>query len=160
MINVQEENMQLKTLIEQYLADAKMMQLATVANGKPWVCNVWFANDGDMNIYWFSSVTRRHSGEVAEDNHVAGAVCLSQTPEDKPRGLQFEGTAEVLDNEADVQKAIRHYAGRIFPEEKVREFMAHPDKPHKFYKITPSLFVLFDVVNFPDNSRQEWRPNA
>jgi len=152
--------MDLKQLIQKYLEDARLMQLATVDDGKPWVSNVWFAADEDMNIYWFSSTNRRHSEEVAKDHHVAGAICLPHTPEDKPRGLQFEGTAEVLTDEANVQKAMSHYADRIFPEEKVRELMAHAERPHKFYRIKPSLFVLFDVANFPDNPRQEWKPGT
>lgn len=147
-------------LIRQYLTDVKMMHLATVSDGRPWVCNVWFAADDDMNIYWFSSVTRRHSQEVANDSRVAGAMCLPQTPEDVPRGLQFEGVAEVLTDDADIQKAKAVYVGRIFSEEKVEEFMTHSDRPHKFYRIRPELFVLFDVKNFPDNPRQEWRPHA
>jgi hypothetical protein len=46
----------------------------------------------------------------------------------------------------------------IFPEEKILELMANPERPHKFYRIKPELFVLFDAVNFPDSPRQEYRP--
>ena len=53
--------MRLKQHIQQYLQEAKLMHLATVSGGKPWVCSVWFAADEDMNLYWFSAVTRRHS---------------------------------------------------------------------------------------------------
>lgn len=151
---------QLKQLIQEYLEDAKMMHLATVAHGKPWVCNVWFASDADMNIYWFSSITRRHSKEVEKDSHVAGSMCLPQTPQDKPRGLQFEGTAELLTDYADIEKAIGLYKDRIFPDEQIKQMMAHPDRPHKFYRILPDLFALFDVVNYPDDPRREYRPRV
>lgn len=87
---------------------------------------------------------------------MAGAVVLSQTPKDPPRGLQFQGLAEVLTNQADIEKAISVYQDRIFPKEKIDEFMKHSEKPHKFYKITPTQFVLFDLVNFPDQPRQEY----
>jgi hypothetical protein len=30
------------------------------------------------------------------------------------------------------------------------------ERPHKFYRIKPELFVLFDVEHFPDNPRQEY----
>lgn len=119
------------------------------------MCNVWFAADEDLNIYWFSAVNRRHSEELLTDNRVAGTICLPQTPEDPPRGVQFEGTAEMLTDDADVKKAMSHYVGRIFSQEKVDEFIDHPGKPHRFYRVKPSLYVLFDAVNFPDNSRQE-----
>lgn len=146
----------LKKLIEEYLKKAKLMQLATSVDNQPWVCSVWFAADNDLNIYWFSSTTRRHSNEVVKNQKVAAAIALPQTPEDPPRGLQFQGTAELLTDQEDIDKAISIYAGRIFSKETIKEFMKNREKPHKFYRIKPTQFVLFDVVNFPDNSRQEY----
>ncbi|HZE87329.1 MAG TPA: pyridoxamine 5'-phosphate oxidase family protein [Methylomirabilota bacterium] len=146
----------LQQLIKDYLNEAKMMQLATSMNAQPWVCNVWFASDKKLNIYWLSSVTRRHSHEVIKNKKVAAAIVLALTPQDPPRGLQLQGTAEVLTEQKDIEKAISVYAGRIFSRKKVAEFMAHKDRPHKFYRIKPSQFILFDVINFPDNSRQEY----
>lgn len=63
------------------------MQLATSLDNQPWVCNVWFAADTKLNIYWFSSITRRHSDEVTKNQKVAGAIVLPQSPEDPSRGL-------------------------------------------------------------------------
>lgn len=146
---------QLKKLIKEYLKEAKMMQLATVNNGKPWVCNVWFAVDNDLNIYWFSSTTRRHSIDVSKDPHVAAAICLPHTPSDPARGIQLEGVAEMITDPKDMAKATRYYIGRIFSVKQVKFYINSLEKPHKFYKITPNKFVLFDTVNFPDDSRQE-----
>jgi uncharacterized protein YhbP (UPF0306 family) len=147
---------ELKELIQNYLHEAKMIQLATVgADGKPWACSVWFASDADLNIYWFSATTRRHSAEVAKNPYVAAAICVPQTPADKPRGLQLEGTAELLTKPTDVAKAMKHYVGRVFTLKQVKEFMAHLDRPHRFYRITPESLVLFDTVNYPKNPRQE-----
>lgn len=150
--------MELRQLIKDYLAEAKLMQLATSVDGQPWVCNVWFAADDDLNIYWFSSVTRRHSDEVMKNNKVAGAMVLAHTPSDKPRGVQFEGVAEQLTEADDIEKAISVYADRIFSRDQIEQFMGSSDRPHKFYRIRPTTFVLFDVVHFPDNSRQEYTP--
>lgn len=147
--------MDLRKLIEEYLKEAKLMQLATVFNNQPWVCSVWFAADSDLNIYYFSAITRRHSEEVLKNNKVAGAAVLPQNPNDPPRGLYFQGKAEVLQKQEDIDKAISAYADRIFSREKIKEFMGHKEKPHKFYRIKPAKFVLFDAVNFPDNPRQE-----
>lgn len=148
--------MDLKKIIVEYLKEAKLMQLATSLNDQPWVCSVWFAADDKLNIYWFSSITRRHSDEVTKNKKVAGAIVLPQSPEDPPRGLQFQGSAEMLINQEDIDKAISIYDGRIFSKEKIKEFMVHKEKPHKFYRIKPTHFVLFDLVNFPDNPRQEF----
>jgi uncharacterized protein YhbP (UPF0306 family) len=146
-------------IIRQYLNDAIMMQLATVADGKPWVCNVWFAVDKNMNIYWFSSTTRRHSKELLENSHVAAAFCLPQLPSDSySRGLQVEGTAELLTKPSDIATAMKYYVGRVFNVNQIKQFMELIDKPHRFYKLSPKNFVLFDTLNFPENSRQEYTP--
>lgn len=148
--------MKLRQLIKEYLKEAKMMQLATSSDNQPWVCNVWFAYDADLNIYWFSSTTRRHSKEVEKNNKVAGAIVLPQTPDDPPRGLQFQGKAEILTKVEDIEKAISVYQDRIFPKEDILDLMGDSEKPHSFYKITPTKFILFDAVNFGDNWRQEY----
>lgn len=147
--------MSLKKLIFEYLDKALLMSLATSVNNQPWVCSVWYAVDEDMNIYWISSTTRRHSHEVLDNKKIAGAIVLPQTPKDAPRGVQFQGIAKMLTEEKDIKKAMSVYAGRIFPEEKIKEFMNSPTHPHRFYRVKPTQFVLFDAVNFPENSRRE-----
>ena len=146
----------IKDLIRQYLREAKLMQLATSIDDQPWVCSVWFASDEDLNIYWFSSITRRHSNEVTKNHKVAGAIALPHTPQDKPRGLQFQGIAKELSNEKDIEKAIALFTDRIFPRELILKLIDSRDFPHRFYRISPTQFVLFDAVNFPDNSRREY----
>ena len=145
----------LRTLIQDYLAEARIMQLATVADNRPWCCNVWFAADNALNIYWYSSLIRRHSIEVNANPNVAGAVVLPHTPADAPRGIQFEGAAEQLTADADITAAKGVYVDRIFPADKVAELMESSTNRHAFYRVTPSLIVLFDAVNFPDAPRQE-----
>ena len=148
-------NKDIKQLTKDYLKQQKLMQLATVSEGNPWICSVWQASDEDLNIYFFSAVARRHSLEIDNDNRVAGALALPHTPSDDPRGLQFEGTVVKLENEEEIAIARSLYEIRIFDTETIDSFMAHKERPHAFYKITPSKFVLFDVVNFPDDPRQE-----
>lgn len=139
--------MELRKLIEEYLKEARLMQFATSVDNQPWVCSVWFASDEKLNIYWFSATTRRHSKEVMKNNKVAGAIALPQTPEDSPRGLQFQGSAEMLTNQNDIDEAISLYSRRIFSKETINELMKDKEKPHKFYKIKPTQFVLFDAIH-------------
>lgn len=135
------------------------MQLATVVGNQPWVCSVWFASDNDLNIYWFSSTTRRHSQEVNQNPKVAGAICLPQTPGGDARGLQFQGTAKELTDSGEIDKARAVYEDHIFPGKTIDALIANEQKPHRFYKIKVTQYVLFDTVNFPDESRQEWTPS-
>lgn len=149
--------MDLRELIKDYLKEAKLMQLATSVNNQPWICSVWFAADEDLNIYWFSSTTRRHSAEILKNPKVAAAIVLPHTPQDKPRGLQLQGVAELLKQKKDILKAQSIYEGRIFTRQTITELMNNKENPHKFYRIKPTKFILFDAVNFPENSRQEYK---
>jgi uncharacterized protein YhbP (UPF0306 family) len=149
-------NNNLRELIQDYLQEAKLMQLATAIDNQPWTSNVWFVADKDLNIYWFSSTKRRHSREILKNKKVAAAICLPQAPKDILRGLQLEGTAELLTDNISIVKAILLFARKIFTKEQIKQFMKNKKQPHRFYKITPTQFVLFDALNFPDNSRQEY----
>lgn len=136
----------LKNDIKKYFAEAKMMQLATVRDNKPWICNVWFVSDKDLNIYWISSTTRRHSEEIKDNEHVAAAMCMVSDPSDTSKsGIQLEGVAHEVTNPVEMAKALKLYVARgIFTLDQVKKFMADVTKPHRFYKITPNRIVLFD----------------
>lgn len=144
-----------RTLITEYLEAAKLMQLATVNNNKPWCCSVWFAADDELNLYWLSSVKRRHSREVSENASVAGAIVVPHFPSNPPRGIQFEGQAHAVTDPKEQETAVKIYAGRIYPESKIQSFMTDTERPHNFYKVVVKAYVLFDVVNFPGDPRQE-----
>ena len=137
--------LELKQDIVDYLSRARMMHLATSNDGKPWVCNVWFANDADLNIYWVSSTKRRHSNAIAENPNVAASMCLPREPSESDLGaLQMEGTAVRLSSASEVAKAIKLFAKRgIFSVSQIKQFMKDIDHPHRFYKIAPSKIVLF-----------------
>ncbi len=151
--------MEVSSLIKKYLQEAKMMQLATAVDNQPWVCNVWFAADENLNIYWFSSTTRRHSQEIKSNPKVAAAIVTQHDPKGETGvGIQVEGTAEELNDAGDIAKARKVYEGRIFDAKAIDNLINNSDKPHRFYRLKPELFVLFDPINFPDETRQEWRP--
>lgn len=123
-----------------------MMQLATASpDGRPWICNVWFAADKDMNIYWISSTNRRHSIEIAANPRVAASICLVREPSESDRGaLQIEGTAEQVTNPLEIARALKLYASRgIFSVKQVKSFMADLKYPHRFYRINPKTISLF-----------------
>lgn len=131
--------------IREYLDEAKMMQLATARAEKPWVCNVWFASDKNMNIYWISSTNRRHSNELADNPYVAASVCMPSKPSESKQGaLQIEGLAREVTKPAEMAKALKIYVARgFFSLSQVKKFMADVHRPHRFYVLEPSRIVHF-----------------
>lgn len=150
-----------KVLLKKYLDTAKAMQLATSNKNQPWVCTVWFAHDKELNLYFISKRARRHSTEITDNPKVAGAIVniklegLGQ----KVRGVTFQGTAKEVTG-LEIVKAYRIYGRKWKNTLKLYDLKELVKRISKssIYKITPSLFVLFDEVNFPGQPRQEIRP--
>ncbi len=146
---------QVKDLIVKYLSEAKVLQLATVGeDGRPWISNVHFVNDKDGNIYWLSTEERRHSVEIAMNNKVAVSVVVKS---DMPViGIQAEGTAELISGIVMFKPIIldyvkKHGTGKEFYDRAIKGINSH-----KLYKFTPSMYSLFDEVNFPKTAPQKW----
>ena len=149
---------EVEKLIREYLGSTKMLQIASSNDQQPWICTVYYAYDDDLSIYWISTPDSRHSKEIMKNPKVAAAIAFSQEPypKDGVRGLQLEGVAELLKGE-DEERASKLYVNQLMREKTLLEDTRSGKNPHKFYRIRPSMFVLFDSVNFPEESRQEWR---
>ena len=148
--------LELRQLIEDYLKEAKLLQVATARDNQPWACTVYFAFDEKLNLYWISKLSRRHSEEIRNNEKVAGTVVLPHTPGDKVRGIQFQGIAKELMDKDEATAGMKYYAERYgMKPERVKAILDGSDG-HVCYKITPNIYVLFDEVNFPDDPRQEY----
>ncbi|MEK7447671.1 MAG: pyridoxamine 5'-phosphate oxidase family protein [Patescibacteria group bacterium] len=154
-----EEQDKLEKLIREYLDKGALMQVATCRDNQPWTCNVWYSYDDDFNFYFISGNYRRHSEEIRDNEKVAVAIVqpiftkLGQLG----RGITFEGTAKEL-NILSSGKAFDNYLKK-WP--KATMYISKKDIRNnltktRFYKITPKMIVLFDEVNYPDQSRREF----
>ena len=153
--------MNLRKLVRDYLEDAKLMQVATVKNNKPWAASVWYVHDKDWNLYFISRHSRRHSLELKKNQNVAGTIVIPHTKGsgEKVRGLQFEGPAHDLTGvkeQKTLERANKLYLSKYSLAEDIPiENLTDPDWIATYYVIHPTSFVLFDEVNFPDSPRQE-----
>jgi len=119
------------------------MSLATCADDKPWVCEVHFAYDSELNLYFRSKESRRHSQEIAKNPNVAGNIVTQHPVDQEPRGVYFEGTAEIVNDIDGKHEAYRSFADRLeVGPEIIEEAMANDG--HKIYKITVADYYLFD----------------
>lgn len=120
---------------------AKTMQLATVREGKPWICSVYFVLH-EQKFYWLSFPERRHSMDIVDDKNVAITIALKQ---DKPViGVQAEGTADRVSDVDEMTSVLTVYIekygqGKDF----VQRFLAGENQ-HQLYRMTPNRVMLFD----------------
>ncbi len=149
-------NQNVEQRIREVIQTVRVMQLATAQDNRPWCCNLLFATDENLHLYWVSMADSRHSQELTTNPHVAAAIKIQEPPKLRV-GLQIEGDAAVVTDATEVQRIVRLYADRFeLGDEWYNDFVAGKN-PHNIYCLTPSRIALFDKEAFPE-SRQDWQP--
>lgn len=133
--------MDVEQVIREYLPEIVHMSLGTSKDNKPWVCEVHFAYDDDLNLYFRSLASRRHSQEITANPNVAGNIVKQHALGVMPVGVYFEGTAERLETDDERRAAFVHFA-RLQKGEEILEEAKNPDG-HQFYKITVKNWYVF-----------------
>ncbi|MDO8335314.1 MAG: pyridoxamine 5'-phosphate oxidase family protein [Candidatus Saccharibacteria bacterium] len=148
--------MNIENFIREYLPNVIHLSLATSADNKPWVCEVHFAYDDDLNLYFFSTTDRRHCEELRNNKYVAGNIVKQHAMGEKPRGVYFEGVAEQLENVDENHIAYKTYAAR-YPEFRHWEKLGGDSR---LYKIKVSDYYIFDVtgqIQPPGKHQLSWK---
>lgn len=144
----------IQSLVQKYLSEAEIFQLATSKGAQPWICNLHFIADEQSNVYWISKTTRRHSEEIASNPNAAITIAVKT---DRPLiGLQAEGTAEIVTDTAHVGTIMDTYMQRHGTDKAFVDTIVDGTNEHKLYAFHPKHFSLFDQVNFSDQPSQEW----
>lgn len=149
---------EIEKCIREDLAKARMMVVSTISGDQPWSFTAYFVADEDLHLYWISKTSSRHSQEISIHSKVAVNIPV-KFDDLNVIGLQVEGEAELVQDKALIQQKAKLYADKfVRGEEWYQNFIAEQG-PFKLYTIKPTLFVLYDRVNFPDAERQEWKLN-
>jgi uncharacterized protein YhbP (UPF0306 family) len=149
----------LSKLINDYLNAGRVLHIASVSNGKPWLTHVWYAvGPTQYSIIFTSNKTRRHSREIQLNPDVSGGVVAIDLEGlgQKIRGLSFEGKAHEATGD-EISLTYDAYARRwpqvrgMFSAKEIETAASNM----RMFIINPSRIVLFDEVNFPTDPRQE-----
>lgn len=143
------------TVIKQYLDEQHVAQLATTADNKPWICNLYYVADDNYNLYWASWPNRKHSIDITKNNLVAIAIAVHSAKNKPVAGLQIQGVAEMLIEPEEVKAAAILYAAKFGRKKAWIESIVAGETQHKLYRLKPTQYVLFDEVNFAANTRLE-----
>mgnify|MGYP001951245733 CR=1 FL=1 len=130
------------------------MQLATIgADGKPWLCNVYFVTDEDNNIYWTSArEKRRHSKEI-HDNPNAAVTIVHDS--ERKQALQITGQASEVPL-ADPARVDALYSSKYGDKDRLSEVMADLPEGRAYWVVKPDSIFFWDEVNFPDTPKQQY----
>jgi uncharacterized protein YhbP (UPF0306 family) len=141
------DNDQVEQTIRQYITQVVHMSLGTSVDNKPWVCEVHFAYDNSLNLYWISEVGRRHSQEIEQNPNVAGNIVTQHFLNQKIRGVYFEGQAHKLEGVTPEHPSYLAYKSR-FGEPPHLKLINEEDGP-RMYQLIVSDWYLFDTYSGP-----------
>lgn len=147
--------MSLEDLVNKFLDECHVMQLATVAGDQPWICTVYYVYDDEHNFYWASLPTRRHSHEIAANPKVAAAIKVKGVISEKVIGIQIEGGAVMLEPPLIDRSIVEKYATKFKRDEQWIDDFVSGNTEHRLYKLTPDSIVLFDEEHFPEKPQQK-----
>ncbi|MBA7572814.1 hypothetical protein ES708_14600 [subsurface metagenome] len=165
------ENEDLKKIVLEYLRRHNTMTLATVHNNIPWAATVFYAEDG-FTFYFISNPNVcLHCLNIAHNPRVAITIdedyaLRSQNDWRRVKGVQMEGTAELVADWEEINQAVTAYAVKypwtstylksVFSSRRVTsllskaaaklkfvsDFTASMD--NRFYKVTPTKVWFVD----------------
>ena len=138
--------MNIEAIIRQYITQVVHMSLATTQGNKPWVCEVHFAYDDDLNLYFRSLPSTRHCQEISANPSVAGNIVTQHHLNQAIRGVYFEGTAKQLSNVDENHPAYQAISQRFALGSEIIEQAKTPGDV-QFYQIEVSDWYLFDRYN-------------
>lgn len=136
--------MDIKARAAQVLGEGHLMSLATVDEGGVWVADVIFVFDDELNLYWMSDPSVRHSQALLTNSQVAGTITVSNKSGEPNLGIQFSGRAEKIEG-ARYDLAKKHLAKRNKPEPQETDDVLDGDS---WYKLVVEKLELIDEANF------------
>lgn len=151
--------MDIEKVIRDYLPNVIHLSLATSRDNKPWVCEVHFAYDDNLNIYYRSLTSRRHSQEIVENPNVAGNIVKQHSLGEAGVGIYFEGVAELLKSGEAQQKAFESIKERLKASDEILEEAKRPDG-HQFYKISVNTYYVFGAFGDKPSQKYELKWNV
>ena len=151
--------MDIEKVIRAYLPEVIHLSLATTRDNKPWICEVHYAFDDNLNLYFRSLTTRRHSQDIALNPFVAGNIVKQHSLKEPPLGVYFEGNAKRLTPDQASRIALKKLQERFGLSNDILEESKRSDG-HQFYKISVDKFYVFGNIDDTSFKKSELNWNG
>lgn len=129
------------------------MSLATSKDNTPWVCEVHFAYDDRLNLYFVSKPTTRHCQEIAMNANVSGNIIKTHELGEQVVGVYFEGAAMRLSAGKELDAAFECVKERLRAKDDSYEVAKDPQGSHQIYKIVVKNWYVFGRFGEPSGKK-------
>lgn len=125
----------IRDLIKKVIETGYLLSLASVDSGGPWVSDVIYVSDADLNLYFISRLEFRHSKAFEKNPRAAGAITAVEKPEGQSTGVQLAGTISQV-------KEIPKDAFVRYSQKRAGKNSWTLEPGDAWYKLTPTIFDL------------------
>lgn len=145
-------NLDVEKIVREYLDKTVHLSLGTVSGARPWVCEVHFAYDDQLNLYFVSLQTTRHCQEIAANPHVAGNIVKQHPVGEAPNGIYFEGEAVMIEPSA---TDIERYCSRLKRDSTELTALLQEANGRRMYRIQVNNWAAFGNFESKGNTKYE-----
>lgn len=142
-----------KDIVLRYLHDHNTVTISTYGEDGPWATALFYVNDG-FKLYFLSNPTSIHCKNIVEYPHVAATINEDYHDWREIKGVQLNGTAELVTSRREKASAFALYVKK-FPF--VAEFFSSPAQITRamFSKVSSTTWykVVPQRVFFVDNKQ-------
>ncbi|MEP7103082.1 MAG: pyridoxamine 5'-phosphate oxidase family protein [Candidatus Dojkabacteria bacterium] len=141
-------------VIREYIPQVIHLSLGTSKDNIPWVSELHYAYDENLNLYFKSLPSTRHCKELTENPTVAGNIIRQHNPGEKPRGVYFEGKCEIVKDLSEDNAGFKAFSERFGIDKSTIEEAKDPNA-HQMYKISIMKFYVFDTIESKPSQKYE-----
>jgi len=127
-----------------FLATCRTLSLATNdPSGHPHACNIQYAVNEKLEMFWVSSPNSEHSQNIQTNPHAAATIYGHDDRAQNIHGLQIRGTVESLSDPADCNVAYELYTSRfafVAALPQFQDILSHST----FYRMKPTWMRWID----------------
>ncbi len=143
--------------MQAFLKKQHVLSIATADEYRPWICNVYFVNEGN-NFYFLSGTETRHALHMAKNKNIAfTTVWYDPDKLNDRKSVQAEGKGKELQDLTGIRQAATLY-GKKYKRD-TEELMASVTKvgsKARFYVLTASYIKYWDDSAFGEEVTREF----
>ncbi len=122
----------------------------------PWVTPLFISYDTELNFYFLSPKSSRHSTNVRENQKTSLVIFDSTAPKWTGKGVYAEGITLELDDRNEIEKGLKLEHERLKePTPSLEEFTG--ENEYRVYKFVPSRFWVTNDIKDDHGSTIDYR---
>ncbi len=152
--------MEIPDQLHDFLAKRRLLSIATVdENSIPWISNVYYSSDDDLNLFFISPEDNNHSRHIAENKNISFSIAwYNEEDLGDRKSVQGKGVCEKVTNIKEMANVLKIHLKK-YPDWKDIINLDNIVKKvieSKVYRIKPSYIKFWNDELYGDEGTEEF----